>query len=432
MTTIPRPNKWQISQFGQLCNFQNGYAFKNTDYQQSEQNAYVVFKMGNIAKGGGLKQNPSNSYISRDKCHSLARFVLKKGDITISMTDMKASMALIGHTAIINEDDKYILNQRVGRITVKKPDILNSRFLFYYTNSTSYINYLRGLSHSGVQVNLSTTDITESPIMLPPLLTQRKIAAILSAYDDLIENNLRRIEILEEMAQNLYTEWFVKLRFPGREKVKMIDSPLGRIPEGWEIKKLGEIADVNSLSLKRGQEPEVINYIDISSVSTGQINKIEKMPFIGAPGRARRIVRHGDVIWSTVRPNRKSYGLIINPAANLIVSTGFAVITPKIVPYSYLYEIVTTDDFIAYLVNHTTGSAYPAVSSSDILNAPVLLPEAVVLGMFHENTSDMFGERENLFCRNINLRTTRDLLLPRLISGELDLSALDIKTGDDE
>ena len=86
------------------------------------------------------------------------------------------------------------------------------------------------------------------------ILIQRKIAAILSAYDDLIENNTRRIKILEEMAQALYREWFVNFRFPGHEKVQMVDSPLGMIPEGWEIKKLGTIADINSASLRNGND----------------------------------------------------------------------------------------------------------------------------------------------------------------------------------
>ena len=86
--------------------------------------------------------------------------------------------------------------------------------------------------------NLNHTDLAIRNVAIPPLPTQRKIAAILSAYDDLIENNLRRIKILEEMAQNLYREWFVKFRFPGHQHARFIDSPLGRIPEGWEVANL--------------------------------------------------------------------------------------------------------------------------------------------------------------------------------------------------
>src|SRR5947209_16011146 len=128
--------------------------------------------------------------------------------------------------------------------------------------------------------------------MLPSLFVQHKIAVILSAYDDLIENNTRRIAILEEMAQALYREWFVHFRFPGHEKIRMVESVLGMIPEGWEVVKLGDVAVINSSSIKKGMEPFEVNYVDINSVSTGRIDNIEPIPFALAPGRARRIVRH--------------------------------------------------------------------------------------------------------------------------------------------
>ena len=139
------------------------------------------------------------------------------------------------------------------------------------------------------------------------------------------------------MAQNLYREWFVKFRFPGHEQARFVDSALGRIPEGWEVVELGDVAQINARSISRGNEPKQINYVNIASVSTGHIDKIEPMSFSDAPSRARRIVRHGDVIWSTVRPNRKSYCIIYQPQPDLIVSTGFAVISQTEVPYtSYL------------------------------------------------------------------------------------------------
>ena len=111
------------------------------------------------------------------------------------------------------------------------------------------------------------------------------------------------------MARSLYREWFVRFRFPGHEGVRMVESAVGAVPEGWEVKALGDIADVKAAAIKKCSEPERIKYVDIWSVSPGKIDKIEPMPFAEAPGRAWRVVRHGDIIWSTVRPNRKSYAL---------------------------------------------------------------------------------------------------------------------------
>jgi type I restriction enzyme S subunit len=272
--------------------------------------------------------------------------------------------------------------------------------------------------------------VKELEVPTPPLPTQRKIAAVLSAYDDLIENNTRRIALLEEMARRLYHEWFAHFRFPGHESVRLVDSPLGLIPEGWKVVGLGEIAEINAATIQRGEEPEEIDYIDIASVSPGQINEIKHLTFADAPGRARRIVQHGDIIWSTVRPNRKSYSLILNPSPNWVVSTGFAVISARQVPCTYLYHALTTDEFVGYLTNHATGSAYPAVLASDFENADILVPPKMHLEAFHNVVADLFNQRENLTKRSSTLRRTRDLLLPRLVSGALDVAGLDIAIGD--
>lgn len=209
----------------------------------------------------------------------------------------------------------------------------------------------------------------------------------------------------------------------------MVESGLGPIPAGWEVRKVSDIAEINARSVKKGQEPEELLYIDIASVSPGRIDKIEQLAFADAPGRARRIVQHGDTIWSTVRPNRRSYAIILRPPPSLIVSTGFAVISAKEAPYSYVYHALTTDDFVEYLTNHTTGSAYPAVNSGDFEDATVLLPPSTILNSFHSVVANLLDQTHNLHTRNANLRLTRDLLLPKLISGELDVTDLDIDTG---
>ncbi len=300
-------------------------------------------------------------------------------------------------------------------------------------NDPLFVKYFLGTLGLGVQSaaaavpGLNRNALHLLPVRIPSLSTQRKIAAILSAYDDLIENNTRRIKILEEMAQMLYREWFVNFRFPGHAKVRMVNSRLGQVPEGWEIVELGEIAEVNKSSVKKGEEPIEINYVDIASVTTGQIETIQLMPFVDAPGRARRIVKDGDIIWSMVRPNRKSFSLILKPLPNLIVSTGFAVIGAKQVPYTYLYQSMTTDDFVGYLTNHATGAAYPAVSASDFEKADILIPPKRTLDLFHSIAKDFFVEKEILGQKNINLRRTRDLLLPKLISGAVEVEGLDIR-----
>jgi type I restriction enzyme S subunit len=256
----------------------------------------------------------------------------------------------------------------------------------------------------------------EIPIKTLGILAQQRIAEILSAYDDLIENNQRRMKLLEESARLLYQEWFVRLRFPGYEHARIVDG----VPEGWKWKKLGEIADVNSASLKSNFDGH-IDYIDIGSVTPGSINETTPYEFKDAPGRARRIVRHGDVIWSCVRPNRRSFALVWNPNEGLIASTGFAVLTPIKTPASFLYYATTTDSFVGFLEKAAKGGAYPAVVSGDFERAEILVPQKTVMTQFHEHIEPIFHQRHALDLGNRKLRAARDLLLPLLMNGEIEV-----------
>ena len=178
-------------------------------------------------------------------------------------------------------------------------------------------------------------------IPVPPLSVQQRIADVLSAYDELIENNQRRIQILETMARALYREWFVEFRFPGSENVPRVASSIGDIPEGWEVKKLAAVADVNRAKINVRNAPDELHYIDISSVGPGEIREITTCAFADAPGRARRVVQHGDVLWSCVRPNRRSYAQVIHPEPGTIASTGFAVLTASAMPVRLEFPILS-------------------------------------------------------------------------------------------
>jgi type I restriction enzyme S subunit len=148
----------------------------------------------------------------------------------------------IGEPYLVKADDSFGLSSSVA-ILRPNQSTLSPKFLYYWIRGSLFQSALYGIKGGVAQGYVSLEMIRSLPLMYPPLPTQRKIAAILSAYDDLIENNTRRIKILEEMAQALYREWFVCFRFPGHENVQMVDSPLGEIPEGWEVKRIGEVIE---------------------------------------------------------------------------------------------------------------------------------------------------------------------------------------------
>jgi type I restriction enzyme S subunit len=288
-------------------------------------------------------------------------------------------------------------------------------FIRYLLEATDFSSLNSGSAQQSLNRNYVYGVITQSVSHAE----QRRIASILSAYDDLIENCQRRIRILEDMARGLYREWFVHFRFPGADALPRVDSPLGPMPQGWALRTLADVASINRSQISTRTAPDELHYIDIASVSPGRIDTVTTYRFDDAPGRARRVIAHGDVLWSCVRPNRRSHAMVMHPAPDTIASTGFAVLTPKSVPSSYLYHAVTTDEFVAYLTNSATGAAYPAVTAETFAKAVVVLPEAALLERFAALTTPMAEQRHTLQSKIANLRRTRDLLLPRLLSGQI-------------
>ena len=326
--------------------------------------------------------------------------------------------------AIVRQDDKTHRTTFQKSVAIIKPNkhLAEPRFL-YYTFLTQ-VGYLVELSGGTAQKNLLLGDLRRFKVRVPTVDVQKKVAGILSAYDELIENNQRRIVVLEKMAEEIYREWFVRLRFPGHEKVKIVKG----IPQGWRVAELKELASVNPSSISRRSNPGSILYVDISSVSTNRIDDVTSYASEDAPGRARRRVKHGDVIWSSVRPANRAYCLIYEPHENLIVSTGFAVIRPNAaMPFTFLFFAVTSNPFVDQMTTVAKGAAYPATSFDDFEKAKLLAPTDDLLESFHEKVEPLFRQKHFLQQQIDRLRPARDLLLPRLISGKLSVENLDIQ-----
>jgi type I restriction enzyme S subunit len=321
---------------------------------------------------------------------------------------------------IIITDRPSFTNQQIN--TIVPNGKVNYSFLYYSIRPRKQELLSLGAT-TGVRTPiLNKSAFCNLKVTLPPLPTQRRVASILGAYDDLIEVNRQRIAVLEEMARRLFDEWFVHFRFPGHEDHGMIETEHGRLPEGWTVQRLDAIAEINARTLRPGAAPERIKYIDIASVSLGHVEQFLDLPFIDAPGRARRLVRDGSIIWSTVRPNRRSFAVLLRPPSDLVVSTGFAVLDAVKLPFSYLYMAVTTDLFVGYLTGRATGSAYPAVTGATFGNATIIVPPKALGEQFGEFTEPKLRLIEGLRTANTKLAASRDLLLPRLISGELSVA----------
>ncbi|HEX8311121.1 MAG TPA: restriction endonuclease subunit S, partial [Chthoniobacteraceae bacterium] len=264
-----------------------------------------------VIKGGRILEEPKEFIAADFYDEWMRRGLPQRLDVLIT------TEAPLGEVAILRDAEKIALAQRVILLRAHRGKV-DPRFLFYALQSEFGQGELHARATGTTVAGIKQSELRLVRLPAFSLPVQSRIADILSTYDELTENCLRRIKVLEEMARALYREWFVHFRFPGHKKDQRVDSLLGPIPKGWEVKKLSDLADVNRAQINVRTAPAELSYIDISSVSPGRIDTFTTYTFADAPGRARRVVQHGDTLWSCVRPNRRSHVLLIRPDTNTI------------------------------------------------------------------------------------------------------------------
>ena len=398
---------------GQLAEIIDGDRGKNYPKQDEfyPQGYCLFLNTGNVTKEGLIFEE--NQFIMKEKDEALRKGKLKRGDIVYT------TRGTVGNAGYYNSSVPYE-NVRInsGMVILRSNgEIVDARFLYQILKSEYYRPYFKQYCTGSAQPQLPIKNFSQIYLNVPDIKTQHRIADILSVYDDLIENNQRQIKLLEEAAQRLYKEWFVNLRFPGPENTKIVDG----VPEGWQWCKVRDVADINSSALPKNYKEDFIDYVDLGSVRCGHIETRTRYNLNEAPGRAKRCAKDGDIIWGMVRPNLKAYALVTNPKETDVFSTGFAVLSAKKVPYSYLYCAVTQEEFVGYLVNATNGAAYPAVKPVHFEVADILKPDDKVLEQFHSVADSIYRKKEALENQNHNLRESRDLILPKLMSGEVEV-----------
>lgn len=287
---------------------------------------------------------------------------------------------------------------------------LYSKFLYYWFQSYEGRKKFEALAKGTAQKAVPISGIKTLEIELPSLKSQKRIADILSAYDDLIENNQKQIKLLEEAAQRLYKEWFVDLRFPGHENTKIVDG----VPEGWNEKTLSQVANVIM-----GQSPKSEFY---NSEKKG-------LPFHqGVGSYGVRFVM--DDIYSTsytriAEPNsilfsvRAPVGRLNITKNKVVIGRGLAAINQTDGCQSYLYYLLKNKFFKDNVVGN--GSIFASVSKDELLNQKFLIPERNLMMQFEKIVSQMDKQIENLDSKNKRLIEARDRLLPKLMSGEVEV-----------
>ena len=405
---------WVNKRLGDLATVIMGQSPKSEHY--NDRGDGLPFFQGN-RDFGELHPSPS-TYCSKPTKIALPR------DILMSVRAPVGSLNLATEECCIGRGLCAIRPNRSGR------------FIFYLLKAN--IENIRAVESGAVFGAVNKADLNSLLLYLPSdERTQDEIATILSGYDDLIENNLRRIKILEEMAQTLYREWFVKFRFPGHQKYppplgegkgegpcRLVNSPLGKIPEGWEVKCLGDFC-----SILMGQSPKSEFYNTSGEglpFHQGVTDFGERFPTTRVYCTfAGRIAETGEILFSVRAP----VGRLNLTDRKIIIGRGLSAIR-NLDGYQYftfhqLKEIFTEEDIMG------GGTIFKAVTKGDMERIECLYPPKEYLVRFEKICLPIAEQLAALGKKNRNLRQTRDLLLPKLISGKLDVSELDIKTANE-
>lgn len=336
--------------------------------------------------------------------------LLNEGDIIVSARGTVGKMAVCGK--------KMAFNQSCYALLTKDNNKLNQNFLFYLLQEK--IKYLRQMAVGGVFNTIIKSTLEKISVKLPNISTQEKITDVLSAYDDLIDINRRRIQLLEESARLLFREWFVHFRFPGHKKVKIVDG----VPSGWKKEKINKL-----VTFKRGIEPGSDNYLANNESGSFPFFRVSDLVtrnpsiFVDEQYAKGALLKKSDIVISL----DGSVG-IVSMGLEGCYSTGIRklIIKDKKINREYLYFLMKSHYVQGVIKAYSKGTTIQhAGEATRRLNS--ILPPQNLMDLFDEITSPAFNEVLILLDQNQKLAQARDLLLPRLMSGAIEVSESNIE-----
>jgi len=386
------------------------------------------------------------------RLHEICNFEYGKG--LPKRNRMLGKYAVYGSSGIIDYHKSYYIKGpgiivgrkgSIGTVFYEKHDFFPIDTVFYVKENQNihdkkYLYYLlknlelKRLDTDAAVPGLNRKAALSQEIFLPSSLIQKKIASMLSAYDDLIENNNRRIEILEEIAQIIYKEWFVHFRFPGHEKIKLVDSELGKIPEGWEVKGILDSVYFHCVDKNASKYEGKKEYFATANIEgINIVKKGEWYSFIDKPSRAQKIPELYSVWYAKMKDSYKVLGFTeVNRsiADRCILSSGFDGFKAEKKYFPFVYFTIKSRDFHQRKDQYCTGAVQLSLAKKGLKSIKIIVPSEEIILRFCSITLPIINQFFVLQIKNDFLTKTRDLLLPKLISGEINVENLDIKTED--
>lgn len=358
-------------------------------------------------------------YISKNAYEFLKKSKVKPNDILMNKIANAGSVYLMPDLGKPVSLAMNLFLLRTNR------NLTDQKYVYYYLKANE--KYVKLFAIGTAAKTINKTSVRNLKIFLPDLKNQKKVSTILSSYDYLIENNNRRIEILEEIAQAIYKEWFVHFRFPGHEKVKMVDSELGKIPEKWKIYNLGKLANIIKENYEETYHKN-LPLLDLSRIPKKSliVNNYGVFDEIKA---SRIIFKEGDVLFGSIRPY---FHKVIFAMKKGITNVSVLIIRANNESmFPYLFWYLFDENTIMWATKQSGGTKMPVISWKILKRKKIIFPDSEIIYKFNKKIFPFIEIIKILNKKNEILARSRNILLPKLISGEINVENLDIKTEDD-
>ena len=376
-----------------------------------------------IVRGSGIPMINMGELFAHDRIGSiemelvpvnereLDSMLVEKGDLLFARQSLVLSGAgkcsFVQAAEVPTTFESHIIRVRLNQV------VANPLFFHYYFKSPTC--GMTSIVTQGVQAGIRGSDLKRLPVLLPPLNVQNRIAESIAQYDDLIENNRRRMALLEEAARQLYREWFVRLRFPGHEHTRITN----RVPEGWERLPTPEAIEINPPTrLSDEAEHWSVQMADLPTDSMVIQQATKRV------GRSGSKFRNGDTLFARITPclenGKTAFVDLLEDGEAGRGSTEFVVLRGKRVTPQYVYCLARTHDFRGNAIKSMVGSSgRQRVQESCFEKFLVLIPPSTLLNLFTDSVRPQFRQIKTLHAQNQKLRAARDLLLPHLMTGEI-------------
>lgn len=398
--------KWEIAKIGDISEIIDGDRGKNYPKQNEfHDKGYCLFlNTGNVTRQGFDFNN--NMFITEEKDNIMRKGKLKRGDIVFT------SRGTIGNVAYYNDTIPFG-NVRInsGMVILRtRQEKVEQRYLYQLLKSNYQRERMQSYITGSAQPQLPIKNFCQIELPLPPIQIQCRIADILSAYDDLIENNQKQIKLLEEAAMRLYKEWFVHLRFPDHETTRIVDG----VPEGWNRKNLIDIANIIM-----GQSPKSEYYNDKQRglpFHQGVTNYSYRFVIDEMYSTSfTRVAEAGSILFSVRAP----VGRINITKNKIVIGRGLAAINHKDNLQSYLFYMIKNRFYKDNLIGN--GAIYASITKDDLYSQEFLIPAYNLANDFNTIVNQIDQRIANADRQIILLQQARDKLLPKLMSGEIEV-----------